>query len=178
MFTKEQLLTIYKNQGKEAQLKREKMFLDQQTAGIIPSDIDFNDENYADYIGMVVAALPSPETANEYLKNVFNKLALIDFSTITGNRNELFMKAVQPYVPYGDSIEIIYTDLRDTSGYDITKFIPDATVGGDVVYSQRIQLSSVAGTSNPDKIMLDVVVPTLLITQALNGAIQTGLANG
>lgn len=176
--TKEQLIKIYQKAGKKAEINRELLFLDLQELGDIPADIEYSDEAYAELVGEPFAALPSQEVANQYLINVYNKLALIDFRRISGERNELFNRALQSYVPYGDTVELIYTDIQDVGGYDVTKFIPDATKGGDKVLSQRIQLDNDPTPANPDRRLLDVVVPTLLISQALNGAITTGLANG
>lgn len=176
--TKQELLDIYAKAGKVAQEKRELLFYRLKDINEIPENVEYSDEAYADYIGLDIAQAISTESANEYLKNVFNKLSLISFITIAGNRVELFNRGLCPYVPYGDTAELIYTDLREPSGYDKTKFIPDELVGGDVVDSQRIKISSIVGTTNTDKKVLDVVVPTLIISQALNSAIQTGLANG
>lgn len=177
--TKKELMKEYSKTGTLGAAQRENLFLSLQDIKEIPEHLEFSDENYAEYVGVPFAAMPSPEVANEYLKNVFNKLSLIDFVTIAGDRVELFNRGLKPYVPYGDTAELIYTNLRETSGYDVSKFVPDQLVGGDEVYSQRISLDNEKDpTKNQDRRILDVVVPTLIISQALNGAIQTGLANG
>lgn len=176
--TKEQLVKQYATSGKEALIKRQLAFNDLKKIGEVPKDLAYSDEAYAEYIGEEFANLPSQEVANQYLINIWNKLALIDFRKISGERNELFNRGIKPYVPYGDMVELIYTDVQSVGGYNVEKFIPDATKGGDKVASQRIQLSNVPDETNLDRRVLDVVVPTLLISQALNNAITTGLANG
>lgn len=176
---KQLILQGYQQSGKAARLKRESAFIDLQEIGHIPMSETYSDEAYFKYIGADLAALPSPEAANQYLTGVLNKLALIDFKRMSGNRNELFDSGLKQPLPYGDSVELIYTQLKDDEGYDSTKFVPTALSGGDLVLSQRLTLSSVTPTTNnPDKRTIQVNVPMITIMQALNSAITTGLSNG
>lgn len=176
---KEKILKGYQQSGKVARLKRESAFLDMQETGDIPIHETYSDENYFKYIGSELAALPSAEAANQYLTGVLNKLAIIDFKRMTGNRNNLFDSGLKAPLPAGDSVELIYTQLQPDTGYDSTKFVPTALNGGDLVLSQRLTLSSVTPTTNnPDKRTIQVNVPMITIMQALNGAITTGLSNG
>lgn len=178
MKDKTAILKGYKAAGKVAKENRELFFYQKQKLGDIPADLPYSDENYYDFIGSTFIDMPSPNAANEYLTNVLNKLALIDFRAISGNRDNLFNKGLQPYVPAGDSVELQYTSIGFTSGYDKTKFVPNALVGGELVMSQRIEMSSVVGTANLDKRILEKVIPTAIIEQALLPAITTGAANG
>lgn len=175
---KQKILQGYKQTGQSGRLKRESAFIDLQEIGHIPMNETYSDENYFNYIGADLAALPSAEAANQYLTGVLNKLALIDFKRMSGNRNALFDSGLKQPVPYGDSVELIYTQLKNDEGYDSTKFVPTALSGGDLVLSQRLTLSSASSTSNPDKRTIQVNVPMMTIIQALNGAITTGLDNG
>lgn len=176
---KEKILQGYKQTGQLGRLKREAMFIDLQEIGHIPMNEIYTDEAYFKYIGEDVASLPSAELANQYLTGVLNKLALIDFKRMSGNRNNLFDSGLKQPIPYGDSVELIYTQLKGDEGYDSNKFVPTTLSGGDLVLSQRLTLSSTKPTTNnPDKRTIQVNVPMMTILQALNGAITTGLDNG
>lgn len=179
MVNKERILQSYKNSTKLDKQQRQSAFTDKQLLGEIPSDIKYSDEAYYDYIGKEFASLPSPEVANSYLVNVYNKLGRIDFKRISGERNSLFNRGLQPLIPAGDTLELMYTNLQETTEYDRDEFVPTSTKGGELVYSQRIRLSTLEkGKNNPDKRKVNVVVPTLEIMQALQPAISNGLTNG
>jgi hypothetical protein len=179
MINKENILKGYASAGKNALIKRQIAFNDLQQLGEIPSDLKYTDENYYNYIGKDFASLPSPEVANSYLVNVFNKLGRIDFKRIAGERNHLFNRALQDLVPAGDSIELMYTNLQETDTYDRDEFVPTKTQGGDLILSQRIRLSNLPkDKDNPDKRRVRAVVETQTILQALQPAISSGLSNG
>lgn len=179
MVNKEQILKGYKTAGKTALLKRQSAFNDAQQNGDIPTDLPYSDENYFTYIGKDYASMPSPEVANSYLVNVYNKLGRIDFKRISGERNELFNRGLQELIPAGDSLELIYTNLQETDAYDPDEFVPPKTQGGDLIYSQRIRLSNLPkGQNNPDKRRVKAIVETQTVLQALQPAISNGLANG
>lgn len=178
MKSKQQILEGYRLAGKDAKESRELLFYQAQKVGKIPLDLPYSDDNYYDYLAGALIDKPADMVLNEYLTNIYNKLALIDFSTIAGNRDDIFQEGLKQYVPAGDTIEIQFTDISETEGYDKLKFVPDKLIGGDLVQSMRITLSSVVGTANLDKRVLPKVIPTAIIQQALLPAITSGLANG
>lgn len=185
--TKQQLLAIYQAAGEKARLQRELAFVDKQKLGDIPDNLQYSDELYADYIGLEANQQATPALMNEYLTHIQNRLAKIEFKRIFGARFEIFTRDLQEHVPSGDSIEIQYTDIGDVGHYEVSKYIPDATKGGDLVQSQPARLSAIpeAGKKigdvtyyNPDRTLVDKVVPKPLIMQAMLYAITSGMANG
>lgn len=182
MPSKESILKGYATAGKQARQNRELLFLTQKQSGIIPSDKNYTDENYYEYIGKNFAPIPpqppAPNNVNEYLTNITNKLAETDFRAIVGNRDDLFMRGYQKKIQAGNAIEILYTTFGETLPYDPNKFVPDEFTGGEYVLSQWVQLSSEKFATNKDKKKVTKVVPTLIITQALLPSITSGLANG
>lgn len=178
MKNKEQILQGYKLAGKQAKESRELLYYQSQKIGNIPLDIPYSDENYYDFIGSQVIDIPAGQSQNEFLVNIPNKLALIDFKSISGNRDAIFNKGLQEYVPSGDSVAVQFTDFGETSGYDKTKFTPNSLIGGELIKEMRIAISSVIGTENQDTRTLEKVVPTAVIEKALLPAITSGLSNG
>lgn len=179
--TKQELLKIYQQtdiKDSKAAAKREKAFLQLQKIGQIDSSLEYSDEAFADYDLANFANLPSQEVANTFLTNIFNRLARIDYKLMLGERDDLFSRGLRNPESSGDTTEIIYDQLTDTLAYNRNIFVPTEMNGGELLFSQRIRLSTIVGETNPDKRTLRIVYPALEIPQALMPSMTSGLASG